>query len=145
VVRPFIDSRDALILFDPQNPIQWYTVENRQRREDVDEVPSSGLIISWICEDEGYWQWWFNRANDPDVWASLTRYPAVISAAAPAAPPNDMALPVYWNPDLVTKRNDPNAAFTNQEVVLPLGNGDPSRFHLSFHPMAGESIAVCIR
>jgi hypothetical protein len=145
LIRPFLESREALILFDPQNPGEWYTLENRQRREDVDEVPSSGIVVSWICQDEGYWQWWFNRANDPEPGISITLWPAVISAVAPTVPPNMMALPVVFELESLTKRNDPNAAFTNQEVVLPLGNGDPSRFHLSFHSMAGENIAICIR
>ena len=146
LLRPFIDSRQALILFDPQNPTEWYTVENRQRLEDVDEVPSSGIVISWLNEDEGYWRWWFNRANDPEWHNYRALYPAVISAAAPTVPPNMMARPVVFNHDLLTKRNDPGAAFTDQEVILPLGNGDPSRFHLSFHPVASSNnVAMCIR
>jgi hypothetical protein len=145
LIRPFVDSREGLILFDPQNPRDWYTLENRQFRENVDEVPSSGIVISWINQDEGYWRWWFNRANDPEPHLATALYPAVISAAAPTVPPNMMALPTVYNIDRFTKRNDPNAAFTNQEVVLPLGNGDASRFHLSFHPMGGENVAVCIR
>ena len=146
LLRPFLDSRDALILFDPQNPGEWYTVENRQRREDVDEVPSSGVVISWICQDEDYWRWWFEAANDENWDLYHTRYPAVISAAALNVPPNTMARPVVLNIDALTRRNDPNAAFTNQEIVIPLGNGDPSRFHLSFHPVAGsENVAMCIR
>jgi hypothetical protein len=146
LLRPFIDSRDALILFDPQKPGEWYTVENRQRRENLDEVPSSGVVISWVCQDEGYWRWWFNAANDANPELYHTRYPAVISAAASSVPPNSMARPVVLYPDALTRRNDPNAAFTNQEVVLPLGNGDPSRFHLSFHQGAGTgNVAMCIR
>lgn len=144
-LRPFIDSREALILFDPLNPKEWYTVENRQQRENVDEVPSSGIVISWLCEDEGYWQWWFNRANDPDVGNYHALYPAVISAAASEVPPNAMARPVVFNDELITKRNDTNAAFRNQELVLPLGNGDPSRFHLSFHAGAGPNVTMCVR
>ncbi|CAE6506528.1 hypothetical protein NMYAN_220023 [Nitrosomonas nitrosa] len=143
-LRPFIDSRQALILFDPQHPAEWYTVENRQHLEDIDEVHSNGIVVSWVCEDEGYWQWWFNRANDPDLWASRALYPAVISAIASAEPPNAMARPVLFSPDLLTKRNHPNAAFTNQELTLPLGNGDPSRFHISFHPETRGNVAICI-
>jgi len=146
LIRPFLDSRDALILFDPQNPGEWYTVENRQYIENIDEVPSSGIVISWICEDEGYWRWWFDRYNDVNWDLYRTRFPAVISAAALHVPPNTMARPVVLNIDELTRRNDPNAAFTNQEVVLPLGNGDPSRFHLSFHPVTGSgNVAMCIR
>jgi hypothetical protein len=145
LLRPFLDSRDALILFDPQNPGEWYTVENRQRRENLDEIPSSGVVISWVCQDEGYWRWWFEAANDVNWELYHTRYPAVISAAAAGVPPNSMARPVGFDPDALTRRNHPNAAFTDQEIVLPLGNGDPSRFHLSFHPMAGERIAMCLR
>lgn len=145
ILRPFLDSREALILFDPQRPSEWYTLENRQHQEDIDEVPSSGVVISWINEEEAYWRPWFDRANDADPQVFKDLYPSVISAAAATAPPNMMALPPYWHFDMIMKRNDPNAAFTNQELVLPLGNGDPSRFHLSFHPMPEESIAVCIR
>ena len=146
LIRPFLDSRDALILFDPHNPGEWYTVENRQRIEDVDEVPSSGVVISWVCQDEGYWRWWFETFNNDVDWSLYhTRYPSVISAAASSVPPNSMARPAIFNTDDLARRNDPNAAFTDQEIVLPLGNGDPSRFHLSFHPMAGENIAICIR
>ncbi len=142
LLRPFLDSREALILFDPQNPIEWYLVENRQYRENIDEVPSSGVVISWMCQDEDYWRWWYNRANDPDVWIVC---PTVISAAAPDTPPNVMALPLTMNPYALARRNDPRAAFTNHELVLPLGNGDPSRFHLTFHPVTDGGIAVCIR
>jgi hypothetical protein len=146
LIRPFLDSRDALILFDPQNPGEWYTVENRQRREDVDEVPSSGVVISWICEEESYWRWWFDAADDENWDLYRTRYPAVISAAALDVPPNTMARPVILNREELTRRNDPHAAFTEQEIVLPLGNGDPSRFHLSFHPVVDSgNVVMCIR
>jgi len=146
-IRPFIEFREALILFDPQNPQEWYTVENRQFREDVDEVPSSGIVVSWIRlkEDVGYWQWWLNASNDPSSVSTADFYPAVISAAAPTVAPNILARPPVLNSLLQTKRNDPNAAFTTQELVLPLGNGDPSRFHLSFHPGAESDIVICIR
>jgi hypothetical protein len=146
VISPFLTTRNAIILFDPQNPGEWYTVENRQRRENLDEVPSSGVVISWICEEESYWRWWYNRAND-NAWDGYrTRYPVVLSAVALDVPPNSMARPVVFNVFELTRRNDPNAAFIDQEIVLPLGNGDPSRFHLSFHPVEGsENIAICIR
>jgi hypothetical protein len=145
-LRPFLDSREALILFDPQNPGEWYTIENRQRIEDIDEVPSSGVVISWMCEDEGYWRWWFEKFHDENWDLYRTRYPVVISAAAPGVPPNSMARPVVFDPDALTRRNDPNAAFTEQEIVLPLGNGDPSRFHLSFHPVGDNgNVVMCIR
>jgi hypothetical protein len=123
-------------------PLPGATSESLEIR---DEVPSSGIVISWLNEDEGYWRWWFNRSNDPDWGLYRALYPAVISAAASAVPPNAMARPVVFNHDLIARRNDPNAAFTSQELVLPLGHGDPSRFHLSFHPMPGNSVAVCIR
>jgi Fascin domain len=145
LLQPFLEAREALILFDPQRPSEWYTVENRQRMDNEDEVPSSGLVISWVNEDRGYWEWWFNSSNDPE-WEDLyrTRYPAVISAAAPGVPPNPMALPLLLTTDPLTKRHDPGAAFTNQEWVLPLGNGDPSRFHISCHA-SGRNVALCIR
>ena len=144
LLRPFLETRDALILFDPENPQEWYTVENRQYRENVDEVSSSGIVVSWIWEDEGYWQWWFNSANDDEA-SRGDLYPAVISAAASDVPPNTIACRLIINPDELTKRNDANAAFTTQELILPRGNGDPSRFHLSFHPMTDGNIAMCIR
>ncbi|NOU09516.1 MAG: hypothetical protein HOO98_05790 [Nitrospira sp.] len=141
LVRPFLESRDALILFDPENPLEWYTLENRQRRGDVDEVPSSGIVISWMCRDDDYWREWLTESR-MDVRHGL--YPAVISAAAPTVPPNIMARPLTLDINTQAKRRDPNAAFTNQELVLPLGNGDPSRFHLSFHA-DGANITVCVR
>lgn len=144
-IRPFVDARDALILFDPKNPHDWYTVENRQSRANIDEVRSSGLVVSWVREDEGYWQWWLNASNDPEppsIGKNLS--PAVISAAAPAVAPNMLARPVVFDPASVTKRNDPGAAFTQGEVVLPLGNGDPSRFRLSFHAGASENMVLCV-
>ncbi|MCH1882540.1 hypothetical protein [Agrococcus sp. ARC_14] len=145
-IRPFLDSRAALILFDPEHPHEWYTVENRQHRENLDEVRSSGLVISWIQDDPGYWQWWLNRSNDPEG-PGLSKHltPAVISAAAPGVPPNMLARPVVFDHASVTKRNAPGAAFTEGEIVLPLGNGDPSRFHLSFHAGASGNVALCLR
>ena len=150
VIGPFHNTRNALILFDPQNPGEWYTVENRQHLENLDEVPSSGVVISWICDDESYWRWWYDDAND-NAWDGYrTRYPVVLSAAALDVPPNSMARPVVFNVSELTRRNDPNAAFIDQEIVLPLGNGDPSRFHLSFHlvadpEFASGSLVMCIR
>jgi hypothetical protein len=144
-IRPFLDSREALVLFDPANPHEWYTVENRQFREDVDEVPSSGLVISWVQDDPGYWQWWLNRSNDPEHPSLGQRLsPAVISGAARTVPPNMLARPVVFDHAAVTKRNDPGAAFTDGEIVLPLGNGDPSRFHLSFRAAASGNVALCL-
>lgn len=145
VLRPFLDHREALILFDPHNPEEWYTVENRQYREDIDEAPSSGAVVSWIRRDQGYWQWWLNRNNDSfEARAADNFYPAVVSAAASDVPPNILAQPVVCNTGWLTKRSHAHAAFTNQEVVLPRGNGDPSRFHLSFHATR-SNVAVCIR
>ncbi|WP_309132989.1 hypothetical protein [Brevibacterium sp.] len=144
-IRPFLDSREALVLFDPVNPHEWYTVENRQFRENLDEVPSSGLVISWVQDDPGYWQWWLNRSNDPEHPNLGERLsPAVISGAARSVPPNMLARPVVFDHASVTKRNDPAAAFTDGEIVLPLGNGDPSRFHLSFRAAASGKVALCL-
>lgn len=145
VIRPFLDQRDALVLFDPKNPLDWYTVENRQFRADLDEVRSSGLVISWVREDRDYWQRWLDRANDPeDPGIGLHLCPAVVSAAAPTVPPNMLARPVVFDHASVTKRNDPGAAFTEGEIVLPLGNGDPSRFHLSFHAESAGHVSLCV-
>lgn len=144
-IRPFLDSREALILFDPESPHEWYTVENRQFREHVDVVRSSGIVISWVQDDAGYWQWWLNRSNDPeDPDLGKHLMPAVISAVAPTVPPNMLARPVVFDHASVTKRNDPGAAFTRGEIVLPLGNGDPSRFHLSFHAETSGDVAFCL-
>lgn len=146
VVRPFLESREALILFDPKNPHDWYTLENRQCQEDRDEVLSSGLVISWVREERGYWQWWLNRSNDPEDPSIGRRLsPAVISAAAPNVPPNMLARPVVFDHTAVTKRNDPGAAFTSGETILPVGDGGPSRFHLSFRPGISGTAMLCVR
>lgn len=145
LMRPFSVGREALILFDQHNPGQWYTVENRQYTENVDEVISSGIVISWNCDAEGYWQWWLRHANDDwPSWAHWVFHPSVISGAAPTVPPNILAQPLVLDSNLVHRRHHPRAAFTDQEVVLPLGDGDPSRFHLSFHPRPGGAVALCV-
>ena len=145
LLRPFLEHREALILFDPHSPAEWYTIENRLHTANVDEVPSNGLVVSWIHEDQGYWQWWFNRVRDTHTFDKRARYPVVLSAAAMDVPPNPFAGPRILAHEWLYKRNHPNAAFRNQELVLPLGHGDPSRFHLSFHQAAGNNVAVCVR
>lgn len=145
LIRPFLNSRDAIILFDPLHPAEWYTVENRQYTEGIDEVPSNGIVVSWINEDRGYWQWWFSSRRDTHAFDAKARYPVVISAMAAHVPPNPLAAPIILAHEWLYKRNHPNAAFTNQELVLPRGNGDPSRFHVSFHPADDRNIAICVR
>jgi hypothetical protein len=46
----------------------------------------------------------------------------------------------------VHRRGDPNAAFTSGEVVLPRGDGTPSRFRLSFaQAPGGDDMLFSIR
>ena len=144
LIRPFVGSGDGFILFDPLNPSEWYTLENRQRQENLDEIPSSGLVISWVCESETYWRNLYNAARDDDFSGFWVNYPAVISAAAPRVAPNPFYYPPFLSPASYTKRNEANAAFTNQEAVLPKGDGTPSRFHISVKQNPDRSILLTV-
>ncbi len=144
LIRPFTGSGDGFILFDPLNPAEWYTLENRQRQDNVDEIPSSGLIISWICESEAYWRGLYDASRDDDFSGYWVNYPALISAAAPKAAPNPFFYPPLLSPTLYTKRAEPNTAFTNQEVVLPKGDGSPSRFHISVKQRPDRSYLLTV-
>lgn|GEM_PF-2531023 len=132
---PTVDSPSALLLWDPLVPDELYTLENRQFRASFDEVPSSGLVISWINDHANYWnQWGATDRHD---------YPAVISAAAPTLPPN-MYLTLPLLPELLYKRNAPDAAFRSGVHVLPKADGTPSRFELSVTSSAASAqIVVC--
>jgi hypothetical protein len=136
MLAPSIDSPESFILWDPKFPEEWYVVENRQRRPGLDEVPSTGLIISWVNEHPSYWMRW----KEP---TGTGRYPAVISAAAPAAPPNDFASLVLLR-NRFYKRRDPNTAFRSGSVLLRRGDGSPSRFRLFFKELTDERVAFCI-
>jgi hypothetical protein len=135
LVRPYIGSGDGIILFDPMNPREWYTVENRVRIENRDEIPSSGMIISWVCEDEGYWRSLYSNAKDDDFSGWRVNFPVVLSANNPRIPPNPFFYPPMLNPNTFTQRNTHTTAFcsnfTSHELALPLGNGSPSRFHIT--------------
>lgn len=136
VLNPSIDTPEAFVLWDPIFPDEWYVIENRQRRELVDDTPSSGLIVSWVDEQASYWSRW--RVGD-----GAGQYPAVISAAASSAPPNGLIQPVLLRSDFY-KRRDPNTAFRSGTYVLPRGDGSRSRFRLSFTDLADERVAFCI-
>jgi hypothetical protein len=135
VLRPSFSNAEALVLWDPFYPQEWYVVENRQRRTGSDDVPSNGLIVSWVNESSEYWL---------GVGADYPRYPAVISAAAPKATPNMFIAPPTLNSLETFKRQDPAAAFVTGEVTILRGDGSPSRFWLSFHRLAGELMAVSV-
>lgn len=123
-LRPSFSSPDALLLWDPSHPDDYYVIEYRLRSEHDDEVPSSGGVISWTT-------------IPPD------HSPAVISAARSDIAPDPRIGPVTLAPRVVYKRHDRNAAFSSGEVRLPLGNGAPSNFLLSFHSR-GSGMVVCL-
>jgi hypothetical protein len=135
VLRPSFENAEVLVLWDPFYPDEWYVVENRQPRPGFDEIPSSGLIISWVNESPDYWS---------RVGADYGRYPAVISAAAPRVAPNIFIAPPTLDSLITFKRQDPSAAFVAGEVTLPRGDGSLSRFNLSFHRHADELVAVTV-
>ena len=123
-LRPSISSKDALLLWDPESPKDYYILENRQRTALFDEVPSSGVVISWT-------------SIPPD------HSPAVISAARTGVAPNPSIAPLTLAPREVFGRHDPHAAFDSGKTRLSLGNGEPSNFVLSFHRAASDVI-VCV-
>ena len=136
-LSPTADRAEAFILWDPTFPDEWYTIENRQHRADIDEVPSNGTVISWVNEKPEYWARWNVDGN--------FYYPAVISAAAPLEPPN-MHVKRTLLPGRLYKRTAPDAAFRSGTHVLPRGEGDPSRFTLSFGVSdTSESTRFCLR
>ncbi|MCA9620167.1 MAG: hypothetical protein KC731_14170, partial [Myxococcales bacterium] len=47
-LEPSRDHPQAVILWDPHFAAEWYVVENRLAHEGLDDVPSSGLIVTWI-------------------------------------------------------------------------------------------------
>jgi hypothetical protein len=135
VLNPSLEHPEAFILWDPAWPDEWYVIENRQRRNSLDEIPSNGLIISWVNEKASYWSQWKFYSNG--------KYPAVISAAATTAPPNTfIQLPLLRNE--IYKRRDSNTAFRSGTYVLPRGDGSRSRFILSFRDLPHEQVEFCI-
>jgi hypothetical protein len=134
-VKPSINLPEAFILWDPGLPAEWYVIENRQNVPWFDQIPSSGLIVSWVNQNPSYWTRW--RHN------GVGKFPAVISAAAPTAPPNSFIdLPLLR--DEFYKRRDPNTALRSGTCVLPRGDGSPSRFSLSFKEVWPGHVAFCI-
>jgi hypothetical protein len=145
-IAPFLQSRQVVILYDPLNPIEWYTVENRQRVPFQDEVPSSGLVISWCCTDEAYWRSWFERWHlDPGRHELRRRFPAVISSLAADKPPNALAGPMVIDHGWYYKRNYPDSAFTHGMHTLPLGDGRPSNFVIEVSPERDSVYSLKIR
>src|SRR6185369_2203152 len=135
VLNPSIDNPEAFVLWDPAWPDEWYVIENRQRRATLDEIPSNGLIITWVNEKRSYWSRWGIDGEG--------KYPVVISAAAPNEPPNSFIKLVMLR-DEVYKRRDPNTAFRTGTYVLPRGDRTPSRSILFFTELADEQVAFCI-
>jgi hypothetical protein len=135
VLNPSIDNPEALILWDHAWPDEWYVIENRQRRAMFDEIPSNGLIITWLNEKRSYWSRWGIDGEG--------KFPVVISAAASGEPPNSFIKLVMLR-DEVYKRRDPNTAFRTGTVLLPRGDGSPSRFRLSFRALSSERMSFCI-
>ncbi len=138
VLKPSIDFPESIVLWDPFFPDEWYIVENRQNRTNEDVIPSSGLIITWVNESNPYWLNWRRNIGFQGL------VPAVISAANPSLPPNPHVLTMLQNGKFY-KRSDPNTAFRSGEVVLPKGDGTPSRFVLEVRPLTGEQMAFCIK
>ena len=137
VLRPSADFAEAFLLWDPLVPDEWFVAENRQRREGFDEIPSSGLIVTWVNESASYWSQW------EDSGAAF--YPALISAASSRVPPNALfTLPM--RPGEFFKRRSADAAFRSGTHVLPKGDGTPSRFRISVAAATStEAVAFCIR
>lgn len=117
-------ERDAMILWDEEHDGEYYIVENRQW-DIVDQVPSSGVVISWTTIPPDY-------------------TPAVMSAARPLMVPDPRLAPLTLMPRETFGRHDPEAAFHRGEVRLPLGDGTPSNFKLSFHRALNGVMVVCI-
>lgn len=133
---PSIDLSEVFILWDPLFPDEWYIIENRQHRPRLDEIPSNGLIISWVNEKASYWNRWHELTG-------IGKFPAVISAAAPTAPPNSFVNVVQLRNEFY-RRRDRNTAFRSGTVILPRGDGSPSRFRLSFRALSSERMSFCI-
>jgi hypothetical protein len=128
-LKPIFDWAEALILWDPRLPEEWYVVENRRNVPGFDEVPSDGLVISWVGSHPGI------GPGD---------FPAVISAAALGYPADvTVARPTLW-PHLHNGRQDSAAAFKSGEVALPRGDGTPSRFRLRFFSDGTGDVALSI-
>jgi hypothetical protein len=146
-LRPFLDGRETLILFDPLRPAEYYIAELRNRIANRDEVPASGFYVTWNNTDESYWRSVFNAIRDRDTWAWPTQTPAAISAEVPGVAANPMLRPISLNPNGPLGLGKPTVAFRDPTriVALPLGDGSPSRFVVSFSYSEGDDIgAVCI-
>lgn len=142
-LQPTSRAAEAIILWDPMFPDEYYVVENRQIQPGIDDVPSTGVIVSWVSESLSYWRRW---GADGIMEGE---FPAVISnARANNAEalwiPNPRVAGPRVNPRLTFGREANDAAFTNGEVVLPRGDGSLSRFRLSFKSLPGQNMAISI-
>lgn len=56
VLRPFNESHDAVFLVNPENPNEYYTLENRQQRSWDEGIPGHGLVISYCHYEPKLWK-----------------------------------------------------------------------------------------
>lgn len=62
-LRPFGDTHDAAFIVNPDNPNEYYTLENRQQHGWDKGVPGHGLVISYCHYDPAMWR--RNIVNSP--------------------------------------------------------------------------------
>ncbi len=64
-LRNFGDTNDCAFIVNPENPNEYYTLENRQLIDFDSALPGHGLVISYCHYDRSAWV--KNSANSPTV------------------------------------------------------------------------------
>lgn len=54
-LRPFNSTHDAAFIVNPDNPDEYYTLENRQQQGWDKGIPGHGLVISYCHYDKRHW------------------------------------------------------------------------------------------
>lgn len=140
-LRPFNETHDAAFIVNPNNPNEYYTLENRQKQGWDKGIPGHGLVISYCHYDKSVWaQNTVNAARSKyehvrimaadNVWSSkeadeagdpypgVTGNTALSATTVPAASwlSTGTALPVGWGITNIRETAEGDILFDFQEA-----------------------------
>lgn len=89
-LEPFNESHDAIFIVNPDNPDEYYTLENRQQQGWDKGIPGHGLVISYCHYDKHLWS--RNIVNAP---AAIYEHVRIVAADN------------VWNTSMTDEAGDP--------------------------------------
>lgn len=141
-LRPFNETHDAAFIVNPENPNEYYTLENRQKQGWDKGIPGHGLVISYCHYDKSVWAqnavnaarskyehvrivaadnvWSSKEADEAgDPYPGLADNTSLSATTVPAASwlSSGTAVPVEWGITNIRETPEGNILFDFQETA----------------------------